>query len=107
MCVLTVYLFSSSLPRDNFVSVDEESLSLLLHFSLATGDVNSILDCLQILLGQPTCLVYSVNLDYTSTTRCITDLNYVSSLLGSIYTLLCHQATWIGTKLTNSTINGA
>ena len=64
MCVcvcVTVNLFSSSLPRDNFVSVDEESLSLLLHFSLATGDVNSILDCLQILLGQPTCLLAILN----------------------------------------------
>ena len=60
LCV-TVNLFSSSLPRDNFVSVDEESLSLLLHFSLATGDVNSILDCLQILLGQPTCLLAILN----------------------------------------------
>ena len=44
---------------------------------------------------------------YTPTTRCITDLNYVSSLLGSGYTLLCHQATWIGTKLADSAINGA
>ena len=43
----------------------------------------------------------------TQTTRCITYLNYVSSLLGSGYTLLCHQATWIGAKLTDSAINAA
>ena len=39
--------FYPSLP-----GTDDVSLSLLLHFSLATGDVNSILDCLHILLGE-------------------------------------------------------
>ena len=40
-------LFYPSIPR-----TDDVSLSLLLLFSLATGDVNSVLDCLQILLGE-------------------------------------------------------
>lgn len=46
----------SSLPGDNFVSVDRDSLQVLLAFALAHGNVNSILSCLQILLGVCTCV---------------------------------------------------
>lgn len=44
--------FSFSLPAETFVSVDSDSIQVLLSFSLAHGGVNSILDCLQILLGE-------------------------------------------------------
>ena len=42
----------SSLPAETFVSVDADSLQVLLGFALAHGGVNSILDCLHILLGE-------------------------------------------------------
>ena len=45
----------SSLPGDNFVSIDRDSLQVLLAFALAHGNVNSILSCLQILLGVCKC----------------------------------------------------
>ena len=35
----------------------------------------------------------------------ITDLNHDFSLLGSEQNSLCHSATWIGTKLSDSTLN--
>lgn len=54
-CVLLSSLFSS-LPGDKFMSVDRDSLQVLLVFALARGNVNSILTCLQILLGT-VCLV--------------------------------------------------
>ena len=48
-------LFYGSLPEETFVSVDEDSLHILLSFALAHGTVNSILDTMQILLGEWQC----------------------------------------------------
>ena len=48
-CVL--HSRSPSLPEEAFVSVDVDSLHVLLSFAVASGNVNSILDVLQILLG--------------------------------------------------------
>ena len=42
----------SSLPAETFVSVDADSLQVLLGFALAHGGVNPIMDCLHILLGE-------------------------------------------------------
>ena len=47
-----LYTFSPSLPEETFVSVDADSLQILLSFALAHGSVNTILDVLQILLGK-------------------------------------------------------
>lgn len=47
-----ICFFFSSLPGDNFVSVDAESLAILIEFSLITGNFNNILDSLQILMGK-------------------------------------------------------
>ena len=45
-----------SLPvKENFVSIDVESMSILLEFSLTTGNMNNILDSLQILMGNNWC----------------------------------------------------
>ena len=41
-----------SIPGETFVSVDANCLHVLLSFALAHGNVNSILDCLQILMGR-------------------------------------------------------
>ena len=43
--------FHTSIPGETFVSVDADCLHVLLCFALAHGNVNSILDCLQILMG--------------------------------------------------------
>lgn len=56
MIAVFYYLFfimylSPSLPEETFVSVDTDSLQILLSFALAHGGVNTILDVLQILLG--------------------------------------------------------
>ena len=40
-----------SIPDDSCEAVPMESLEILLAFSIAHGNVNSILDCLYILLG--------------------------------------------------------
>lgn len=47
--VANIYFFS--LPGENFVSVDVQSLSVVLAFALATGNLNDILDVAQILMG--------------------------------------------------------
>lgn len=39
-----------SLPGETYVTVDADSIQVLLSFALAHGSANSILDCLQILL---------------------------------------------------------
>ncbi len=39
-------------PGDNYVSLDSESLSVLIEFSLSIGNINTILDCLLNLLGK-------------------------------------------------------
>lgn len=44
--------FLCSLPGENFVSVDTNSLSILIEFALITGNFNNILDSLQILMGK-------------------------------------------------------
>eukprot|EP00731_Ephydatia_muelleri_P019637 Em0012g462a len=44
------FLTQLCLPGDKFMSVDRDSLQVLLVFALARGNVNSILTCLQILL---------------------------------------------------------
>lgn len=41
-----------SLPGENFVSIDVEAMSVLLGFSLTTGNLNNVLDALQILMGK-------------------------------------------------------
>lgn len=46
-----VSLSVSSLPEENFVTVDVECFQVLLSFAIAHGTVNTILDVLQILLG--------------------------------------------------------
>ena len=43
-----------SLPEETYVSVSAECLEILLAFCIAHGNVNSILDCLHILLGNHT-----------------------------------------------------
>lgn len=43
---------TNSIPGETFVSVDADCLHVLLCFALAHGNVNSILDCLQILMGR-------------------------------------------------------
>ena len=42
---------TNSIPGETFVSVDADCLHVLLCFALVHGNVNSILDCLQILMG--------------------------------------------------------
>ncbi len=43
-----------SLPGETFVTVDADSVQVLLSFAVAHGSANSILDCLQILLDNLT-----------------------------------------------------
>ena len=50
--LVTCLSLSLSLPDETYVSVSAECLEILLAFSIAHANVNSILDCLHILLGK-------------------------------------------------------